>query len=600
MTKRRSHRLRANKTTQTPTHLVFYDTETEAEWIDSEVERHRLRLGWAVYVRRPTETSPGKEEWHRFNRPLELWKWVDSWTREKTRLYVIAHNQQFDFLVTDGFRSLGQLGYRMTRGIIDTDITILSFRSGRKTIRVYDSTNWFKESLARLGESVGIPKLKVDFSTVEDEELSTYCKRDVEILKEVVLRWIDYVEAQDLGTFSWTAAGQAFTAYRHRFMTEPIFIHNHDAAFKLERKAYHGGRCECLYIGHVRCPVWCLDFNSLYPYVMRTYPYPTRLSAHFSSLTIPELRTLLKERCVVADVLVSIDKPALPVIREKLIFPTGRFRTTLSTPELKWVLQNGRIHKVYEAASYRQAPIFKDYVDYFYQQRLGLRAKGDKVGDKMAKLMLNSLYGKFGQKSRVIEVMGDCDPMLFAVEPWIDADTGEKMTVQYIGGQIRAMKRTEEEAYHSFPAIAAHVTAYARMVLYSTMEKAGERNVYYVDTDSLFVNQDGYDRLHEMIDPGKLGMLKVEGQADYMMIYGAKDYVFGSRKKIKGVRPDAVEVEPGVYLQEKFCRALSMIRKIVPDAVDVEHIRKRLSREYDKGVIGEDGWTRPFALCEAP
>ena len=49
---------------------------------------------------------------------------------------------------------------------------------------------------------------------------------------------------------------------------------------------------------------------------------------------------------------------------------------------------------------YDQAPIFKAYIEYFYNRRLQAKADGNEAGSYMFKLMMNALYGKFGQNGR--------------------------------------------------------------------------------------------------------------------------------------------------------------------------------------------------------
>ena len=107
---------------------------------------------------------------------------------------------------------------------------------------------------------------------------------------------------------------------------------------------------------------------------------------------------------------------------------------------------------------------------------------------------MNSLYGKFGQRGRRYEELEDTYDM--DVKSWTDVTHPEGIVTHYrqFGGIIQAFK-DEGESTHSFPAIAAHVSAEARMELWSIINEAGRDNVFYCDTDSVLVNEDGYKNL---------------------------------------------------------------------------------------------------------
>ena len=54
--------------------------------------------------------------------------------------------------------------------------------------------NWFVESLEKTGLRIGIPKMHVDFDTVDDLHLSEYCKNDVRIEIENFRLFIRFLE----------------------------------------------------------------------------------------------------------------------------------------------------------------------------------------------------------------------------------------------------------------------------------------------------------------------------------------------------------------------------------------------------------------------
>ncbi len=96
------------------------------------------------------------------------------------------------------------------------------------------------------------------------------------------------------------------------------------------------------------------------------------------------------------------------------------------------------------------------------------------------------------------------------------------------------INHTEKNSYDSFVGIASFITSYARMKLIGLIKQAGRENCYYMDTDSLFVNEDGLRRLMPEIDPYELGKLKVEEFSDKSAFWAPKFYLFNDNLKCKG------------------------------------------------------------------
>jgi len=594
--RRKPHRIKENKSTALPSYFLFFDTETVEVKVSEGEWRHELRLGWVCRVYRDKRRNKHTEKWKEFKNVSEFWDFVEECVPERKCMWCFAHNLDFDFRVLQGFKVLAERGWEIKTFIYDSKNIILSFRKGSKTLLFLDTLNYFKGSVKAIGESVGIPKLEIDFKRCSEEELSVYCKRDVEIIKEFVMRLIDFIQENDLGTLQKTLASQAFTAFRHRFMKHPIFVHNNEEAIELERLSYRGGRTEAFYIG--RLPegrYYKLDVNSMYPFVMREYEYPTKLIKVETNPTLSGLKRALERFFVIAHVRVRVSKPLIGVKGERLIFPVGEFDAYLCSPELELVLREGEIVRVYKYAIYERHPIFKEYVEFFYSLKEKYTREGNKAFKQIAKLFLNSLYGKFGQRTKLFECVGECDRE-DGYEIVIDAETGERTTYRYLNGEVWVESKDYVEGTNSMVAIASAVTAYARCYLWSLIEKAGIENVFYCDTDSLIVNERGYERLRDLINEYKLGYLKVEGVSEFVEIRNAKDYTFGEEVKRKGVKKDAVEIAENTFKQIQFEKLRTAWRKGHPNEVIMREQIKVLSTEYQKGIVTESGRVKPFEL----
>jgi hypothetical protein len=593
---RPAHILKPEKSLAMPRHLLFVDTET-TQYIkpNGDIEQ-KLRLGWACYWRRASGRHLDKETWRYFTSSSQFWQFVFSLTGPKIKLWVIARNITFDFTVCSGWQFLKKEGYKLKFFHNAGTTTIISVRKGRSSIVFLDSMNWFVESLEKTGSRIGLPKMTIDFKTCSENELKEYCRNDVKIELENFRLFIRFLETNRIARLCYTRGSTAMSAYLLRHYNTKIYIHNNKEAIDLERDSYKGGRTECFYIGDLsNAKHYTLDVNSLYPFVMRNNSYPVKYESICHTPDIPALCKTLQTKAIVAKCLIETDEPIYAVRRKRTVFPTGVFITTLCTPELKYALAFGHVKKVLSMVVYEQADIFRSYVDKLYKLRLQFRSEGIAEYEEICKKMLNSLYGKFGQKADEWALIGKCpdepdrEELVFNVG-------GKRVTkLRYLMGELWELSG-QYESFDSFPAIAAHVTAYARLYLWGLMQKAGQGNYFYCDTDSLIVNNEGLKRLNSVINADNLGALKLEKTHTLLIINGLKDYITDEKRVIKGIRKSAVEIQPRVFQQELWPSFKGLLRWGETDTYTVTHITKTLSREYTKGIVTESGFVIPHVF----
>ena len=595
---RKPHCLKREKSLAIPRHLIFFDIETKQERIDNGTIVQRFCLGWACYVSRGYGRNVEKQEWFYITDIVSFWQFVYKHTEKKRKLWVLARNLVFDFTLVAGWKNLRQAGFKL-KFFHDSGCTsIISVKGRDGSIVFLDIMNWFVESLAKTGERIGIPKLKIDFDTCTDEFLSIYCKRDVEIEVENFNRFIKFLQLNSISRLCYTRASTAMAAYLFGHYHKRIWIHNNKQAIELERDSYRGGRNECFYLGELNNgDYYMLDVNSLYPFVMRNNSYPVKYLQIIRNPTHKIIKTGLNDKSVVAKVLIETDEPVYAVRRKRTIFPIGKFWVTLTTPELKYALQHNHILKIDYCVFYEQADIFKTYVDKFYSLRQEFKSAGVPEYEELCKKLLNSLYGKFGQKADVWKKIGDCPNEPDRVELCFQAGVNGIKQIRYLLGEI--FERTGyEECFNSFPAIASHVAAYGRMYLYKLMKQAGEGNYFYCDTDSLIVNEVGLRKLENELDTSALGSLKIDETMPTLTLRGLKDYVTPVKTVVKGIRKNAVMISDGVYQQEQWPSFRGTLRRGETETYTVKTVTKVLSREYTKGRVTHTGLVRPLHLHE--
>jgi hypothetical protein len=591
------HALRDNRKGSIPGTFVFVDTETRQRVSDVGAQLHTFKLGWACCWQRGRAKRPERIIWQKLSTSGDFWQFLERCVEPHRKHVIIAHNMPFDFCILGGFPAMHDLEYSEKMIYAGTGASILVFERDGCKVAWVDSLNYFKGRLADMGRAVGLPKGTIDFEHCTDAELSDYCHRDTEILLRFVRSYIAFIQSHDLGTFRYTIGGQALQGYRHRFMRCPIYIHDNTEALELERRGYYGGRSEAFYVGKSTGQTFHqLDVNSMYAYVMRECVFPYKLVRVLNDVPLDTLRRGVERDLVVADVGLHTTEPAYPYrYKGRLLFPVGDFDTTLTTPEVRYALEHGHLACCTKVAVYKPGVLFRDWVDSIYSLRKAARASGNTLYDELLKRLLNHLYGKFGQRCEEWALLDEAAELADGVYDFASTKTGRKGRFRYLGGRTWVLQGLYE-ASESFPAISAHVCAYARMHLWSLMLTAGREHVYYCDTDSLIVDGEGLRRLGSWVDASKLGYLKVEASSDTLNIFGVKDYVHGEKTRRKGIREAAQQVGPDSFVQEQWASLTGIINAGMAGEYVVKKVLKRLKRKYLKGVVQPGGRVRPYTF----
>lgn len=591
--KRKAHYIRRSKNVRLPSRFIFFDVETYPVPSGKPMV---LKLAYAVYWYIDKKTGVETIEWFDTTKSESLFDFIISKSVKYNNLRVLSANIWFDCRVSGILTHLKASGWHCKQFFARGHTFIALFERGNYRIDLVNVQNYFNIPVVTIGKSIGKPKLKVDFDRASMKDLRIYCKNDVDIIFTAFKALYYFIKDGKKGGIGYTIPSVAYSCYTHSFIPHNIAVHAEKDILDVERKAYFGGRCECFYIGKKSGePYYKLDVNSMYPYVMRSCDYPVKLHKTGKNIPICDLAKIIDCYCYIAEVIVKTDKPVYAVRQNgKVIFPIGEFKTYLTTPSLLYALSQDHLKVIPFIIAYQKANLFKDYVDYFYTKRLAFMKEDNKAFSYICKILLNSLYGKFGQKSSTMlwekknEQENDFRQIIWQVQE-------QRYYVhQSFFGLEQMIIQKECEGLNSMPAIAAHVTDYARLYLWQLIEKAGIRNCFYVDTDSIIVNSEGYKRLKRFCCGKELGKLKVEATAKSFNIRGAKHYIFGSKRKIKGVPKKAVKLKGSRYKFQQFPTPLTELRQGIKPTYQTETVIKKLSGVYDKGIVTKSGRVNPF------
>jgi hypothetical protein len=595
---RHPHFISRTYSRELPNNILFFDTETLPEETNDNAQLHKLKLGVAQYYRRKQDGQYRLVSEIVFSTSDEFVSYVESILRSKITLYLISHNLMFDFLASQVFVSFPAAGIELKSFYNKGFTSIFKYEYNGAKITALDFGNFMSTSLEKIGKLVNMPKMDIDFNNTTDEYLTEYCRNDVLVMVKALGLWIEFLQTNNLGSFRSTIASTAFNIMRYRFMPHKIYIHNDKQALELEDNAYHGGRVEANRVGFFNTDTYYkLDIHSMYPYICSVNKFPVSLYRVIDQPGLDTLQDKLGDYAVIADVLLQTDENAYPLLHNsKLLYPVGNFRTTLSTPELIYAMENNHIQEVYRLSVYQKQPIFSDYMQYFYNLRVAYKSEDNEVFDKICKMLMNSLYGKFGQRGLKQEIIGDNKYKETKIHSGYDSTTNAQITQYWLGNKVYQTIQTGY-SYNAFPAIASHVTSYARMYLYRLKKAAGIDNVYYNDTDSLFTNEAGYVGLKSYIHPDRLGALGIEEVCDWLEVMCPKNYRTPQTDKHKGVRSSAIEFSENTFAQDQFSGLNGMLRKGIPDGIMVKLIEKHLSMRITHGYPPDlAGFVRPFVF----
>lgn len=402
------------------------------------------------------------------------------------------HNLKFDggyilpYLFNHGFTHIkdGYLKPRQFKTII-SDMgqfyCIEIMLKGRTHIKIYDSYKIITLSVSDMGKAFNLPERKgeIDYNLprpigykLTPNEID-YLRRDCTIVGTALKYMFDH------GLTKWTQGSNAYGFLKKEFDDSfrnyfPVLPKEIDNAI---RKAYRGGftyvaeRALNRDIG----PGLVYDKNSMYPTHMRYSAMPWGDPVYFTGRYTYDKNYPLFVQCFTCEF--ELKEGYLPTIQDK----TGKFGF-LQTEYLKsskgneitMTLTNLDLEIFYEhynvinpvfhyGFKFMQSyTLFSNFVDYWYEVKEKAKKDGNFALAQIAKIMLNSCYGKFGtnpERAQMVPYMGLDSKVHY-----------DRLPTETIDGE--------------YIPVAAFITAWARYDIITQAQKLYDRFLY-ADTDSL-------------------------------------------------------------------------------------------------------------------
>ena len=338
------------------------------------------------------------------------------------------------------------------------------------------------------------------------------------------------------------------------------------------RQSYTGGAVD-VFIPHNRVEhffnklftkLYVYDVNSLYPFIMANSPMPVGKPIAFDG----DIRKVEPDSfgffyCKIT----SPDNLLHPILQRRIttsegvrtIAGLGNWEGWIFSGEMDNAARFGYTFEILKGYQFKKGFIFKDYVERMYNLRLQY-TKGQPL-NLIAKLLMNSLYGKFGMKldSTIIEMYNtsnESENSLFmemldaygeTLQDYIQIDD-HFLTVRK--SMIKYNYNEDEEFYHGTDvniAIASAITAGGRMWM-SIIKNNPAYNLYYSDTDSAVTDKP----LPSFMVGNELGQFKLEHVIQRAVFLAPKVYGFVTVEgeeviKVKGV---SKTILPNIKVQD--------------------------------------------------
>lgn len=397
----------------------------------------------------------------------------------------------------------------------------ISYEEYNKLSRLYPNTlnNWFSES-----DSWDLRK-----------ETIKYCELDCELLYQVLTKYNEYIFKYfklNINKYP-TLPSLAFAIFRANFLPEAqIPLLNEDLNIDI-RQSYSGGSVDVYkpygenIIGY--------DVNSLYPFVMKNMQMPVGIPTYFEG-DITQFEDISNKLGFFQVEIQAPDNLKHPIIQTKVetkggirtVSPLGSWTDWIFSEEMNNAKTFGYKFKIKKGYLFDKANIFNNYIETLYEIKKA--SHKDEPMYLISKLLMNSLYGRFGM-NQILEksVIINDDEIDLLIDDHTITDQTQLSNNKSLVNLYHDNDKYNFNSDNINVAIASAISSYARIHM-TKFKNNPEFNLYYSDTDSIYVDKP----LHPVFVGAEIGELKLENSF--------KEAIFLAPKVYSGILDDNTEI----------------------------------------------------------
>jgi len=482
----------------------------------------------------------------------------------------------------------------------------------------------------------------VDLYEKHKNEIIEYCIQDaklVGLLYESVKKFVEKLfivqnKIDEFASFQWyqpTLSLLSVNIWKRLFPSNNHIVgaENWDI-YNIEKMSYKGGMCIPIRKKFLKQPheefLRYYDINSSYPTSMKNFEIPIKFKRHckdynvirYKNSYIPHYLYLIRYRFKK-----DVKIPCLPM---RVDFNVKQFAKLLGliyltsnedAPQADWVfgVEIIRNYELFESITchehieYEKGYIFSDYITNLYELRKKAKEENDEANNFFLKLLMNSLYGKFGQRK-----FGKIDILdANAIHEYINHKSVEMQDYLQTVKNITPYTPVEENSffmveYHpddnlnfigGCVRISSYIAALSRTQLMEGIKQVGMESIYYFDTDSIFTS----NILPNTMIGEELGQWKCEYD-DIIEAYFFNPKVYAFKRangekimKCKGIPQNQLKWEMFIELQENgkiIMENLSEIKHILTGLHLHEDMKKTITILDRKRKYLENGDSYPY------
>lgn len=614
--------------------VVGVSFETKSNLGESKLSVYEAKK---VYV----SLQERKKKWRSvetsFTNLQAFWDWLSSRLRAKRKLWVFFEDLPFfadllDFgsliesgrvtlwreykVKDDGNKSKRYVGCIVMGG----RPSFVSCLIDGKSVCLVDLRNYFDDQ-SLLDIQVNNFKIStvitVDKNNKDDNMRIIHVSNIAGLMAMIFERWI----SEDIGCWQPTAAKLAMRAYqhyvgKHRELHHSIVTyHDDEEAKELERAAYFGGEAQLFKIGKLNEPIYYIDVCAMYPYICMSKKLPYKLIRKESNVSVEWLASQLAHYGAIAEVVIAGPGSEYPVridpskrtwyrIRKHklsepcVIYPEGRYGTVLCGEELMDAISKGYVKEVGRVLLYELDFVLRGFMEHWWEKRTAATEGKDVVGEHMIKLIMNSLIGKFGQRSPSWEPVIDEEPPVIWGEYYkVNMKSKKYQLMRSIGGYVQKYVGLKESRF-AFTPIPAFVCAAGRVLMRQLRRSFPHRSIILQDTDGFIVNAKGleYAQSIEHYNKTMPGAIRCKGKASKGEFWTPKHFRFGHQLYLAGIPQTQYYDSPEGIIEEISHPFLSKLL-LMPPGQAVREIRSfNPQLLYPRRHILPDGWTEPLLI----
>ena len=353
-------------------------------------------------------------------------------------------------------------------------------------------------------------------------ETVKYCEIDCVSLYQIITKFNNMIfDLFSINIHKYpTLSSLAFAIFRTHFLKLNTIPQLSGQIARDIRQGYTGGAVD-MYIpensdGTV---IYCYDVNSLYPFVMKEFDMPVGKPIFFKG----DIRVINPDAfgffyCEI----VTPDNLKHPILQThvkvnkgiRTIAPLGTWSDMIFSEEMDNAKKYGYKFNILWGYTFERKNIFKSYVDTLYE----LRLKFDKSNplNLIAKLLLNSLYGRFGMDDSFSDIT--IFDELKVLKKFLENHSDDVINmIDFNNTKVLIQHRSEIkdqntelfgtlETHNTSIAIASAITAYARIHM-SQFKNNPNFILYYSDTDSIYIDR---PLPKHLVNSKVLGLMKLE------------------------------------------------------------------------------------------